>query len=124
MTMSLYPYNLYILYAAIGILVVFLIMTLMHLSSMGRTMKILQDKSEELSNKAVRLQEELQVRTQNKMKIPWKEILAGYVLLKAIKKDYDKHEENGMKQAVRSAQNVYNARVLKKIISSSKTNIL
>ena len=126
MKMNLYPYNMYILYAAAGILVVFLILTLKHLSSMGRTMKVLQDKSTELSEKAEILQDELQVRADRKAKskFPVKKVLAGLLLLSAVKKDYDRHEEIGMRQAVRSAQNVYNARVLKKIITSSKTNIL
>ena len=126
MKMNLYPYNMYILYTAAGLLVVFLILTLKHLSSMGRTMKVLQDKSTVLAEQAERLQNELQIRADKKAKskFPVKKVLAGLLLLSAVKKDYDRHEENGMRQAVRSAQNVYNARVLKKIITSSKTDIL
>ena len=124
MKITLYPYNLYFLYAAAGIVVVFLIMTLSHLSSMGRTLNDLLDKSTALTEKTEQLQEVLTARAEQKPKLPLKKILAGWILLNAVKKDYNKHEENGMRQAVKSAQTVYNERLLKKIISSNRTNIL
>ena len=122
MKMNLHPYNMYLLYTAILLLVVFLVLTLVHLLRMGKALASLQDETDTLAKNAGILGEELQRRSEKKAasRISLKQIIAGYLLLSAVKKDYDRHEENGMRQAVRSYRNVTEARALKKILSQKK----
>lgn len=122
MKLNLYPYNMYILYAALFLLLVCIIMTLMRLLSMAKVLGDLQAETETLSRNAAVVGEELQKQSEKKKasRISLKKILAGWLLLSAVKKDYDRHEENGMRQAVRSYRNVTEARALKKLLSEKK----
>ena len=64
MKLNLYPYNMYILYAALFLLLVCIIMTLVRLLSMAKALGDLQSETETLSRNAAVVGEELQKQSE------------------------------------------------------------
>ncbi len=125
MKISLYPYNVWILYAALVILILCLVLTLVHALKMLKSLNTLAEGAARMQEKTGTMTAALQKPEGNsgKKKISFRQILAAWLFFSAVKKDYDRHELNGMKQAAASARNVYSDRVLRKIISQNKTGI-
>lgn len=111
--MNLYPYNYWILWASIALLVIFLIMTLVHLFGLLKSVKYIMPAVNNMNGSLTSLQESASRMPQKKKSespISAAKLLSAFLLLRAVKKEYDRSSENGIKEYGRSAIRVIEKR--------------
>lgn len=108
MKINLYPYNMYALYIAIGLLVLFLIYTLVKTGPLLNALNRLTPQLEHISKNSESLNEKLSALQpkEKKKKLSPQEMFNLLLLYSAIRKDYKKKETKGFKQIGKSTTNV------------------
>lgn len=124
--LNLYPYNLYVLYASIVLLVIFLILTVTKLMPLAQAANSLKPTTErmtanlnDMSKKATAFGTKLsKAVTLIKTALPW------LLLLKAANDLYNESDENGVKEFGRSTIKAYKKREDEKKLAKNVAKIL
>ncbi|MBP3891730.1 MAG: hypothetical protein J6D29_06105 [Solobacterium sp.] len=127
--MNLYPYNYYLLYGALILLVVFLVLTLLRLRPLLEALKQMNVRVEGINKETTLLNEKMeQLPKPDPDKKPSpigaKDIFGGLMVLKAILKDKKKSGQKGMTQFRNSTSRVLNKRMQQKNITDILKKIL
>lgn len=120
--MNLYPFNYYILYIAIALVIVMLILTLLKVFPLLNALEKMSHGIEEITKKSEILAKEAEVlasKPQVKSPIDAKTALSALLLLKAILKNYKNSPENGVKQFTRSTSQEFTKRSVQQALGQS-----
>ena len=115
---SLYPYNYWILYAAIVLLIVFLILTLMRAMPLLKALNTMKGSLNGINTDTASLTGKLQTimpaedpdKPKKKLPISASQIIEGIMLLRSIRKNYRKADGSGLKQVRTSTSEVIKKR--------------
>ncbi len=112
MNINLYPYNLWILYAAIIALIVYLILLIKHALPLLHALSGMKPNIDNIQNNvgsAAQKADAVGKKASKDFK-RISDLLPVILLALAVKKDYDEAEGSGLKQIEQSAVNVYRKR--------------
>lgn len=128
MKINLYPYNYYILYAAIALLVVFLILLVVKAMPLLKSLQNLQGSLDTLNNSTAAMQAKLELLQpkdeKKKVKLSPAQLFNLLLLYNAVRKDYKKAEGSGIKQVGSSASNVLYSRGKQSMIQNELLRII
>ena len=112
MNFNLYPYNYWILYLSIALVVVFLIILLMHALKLLKTLGTLQTAADSLQTRMNHINADLEVLQKKRDPLPVdpKKVIAAWLLFRAIRKEYKNTPERGIKGISKSAVKVIEKR--------------
>ncbi len=112
MNLNLYPYNYWILYLSIALVVVFLIILLMHALKLLKTLGTLQTAADSLQTRMNHINADLEILQKKRDPLPVdpKKVLAAWLLFRAIRKEYKNTPERGIKGISKSAVKVIEKR--------------
>lgn len=124
--LNLYPYNLYVLYASIVLLILFLVLTVTKLMPLAQAANALKPSAErmtanlnDMSKKATAFGEKVSKAVKLiKTALPW------LLLLKAANDLYNDSDENGIKEFGRSTVKAYKKREDEKKLAKNVAKIL
>ncbi len=124
MKVNLYPYNMWCLYAAIVVLLVFLVMTVKNLMPMVKALNEEKPGLESISKGVnnAKVKAEVSSAKINKTLSTVLKVLPIILVLKAIQSEYNKVDESGVEGYKKAAANYYrdkaNAEYMKKGITA------
>ena len=124
--LNLYPYNLYVLYASIALLILFLVLTVTKLMPLAQAANALKPSTErmtanlnDMSKKATALGEKVSKAVKLiKTALPW------LLLLKAANDLYNDSDEDGIREFGRSTVKAYKKREDEKKLAKNVAKIL
>lgn len=126
--MNIYPWNVYILYCAIAITIVFLVMTLVRLKPLLQELNTMNKNMDGLNAQTTTMNKKLELlpkKDPNKKSfVGAPEIFSGYMLLRAILKDQKKSGVKGQQQFRSSASKVIKKRMYNQSIQENIMKIL
>lgn len=124
---NIYPYNYWILYAAIAVLIITIILSLLQIAKMAKDMMgFLQPKTEKLQRNLTLAKIKMDVMSEKKAADAKKNkyIMLAMPILLAVYQQYQKDDEaTGVQGVVKSARSIYEtrtaeAKLIKKVASS------
>ncbi len=112
MNFNLYPYNYWILYLSIAMVVVFLILLLTHALKLLKTLGSLQIAAQSLQTRMDHINADMKILQKKRDPLPVdpKKVLAAWLLFRAIRKEYKNTPERGIKGISKSTVKVLEKR--------------
>ena len=112
MNFNLYPYNYWILYLSIALVILCLILLLVHALRLLKTLGTLQTAAQSLQTRMNSINDDMAVLQKKREPLPVdpKKVLAAWLLFRAIRKEYKNTPERGIKGISKSTVKVLEKR--------------